>query len=85
MPLPAFLAGDVTQRDGDQYRDGDPHSNADPHDLFVNTTVAFPWKHAGFILYPTPCTGILSAGREGGQVWYVNYLRITIEKLDRNR
>lgn len=42
MPLPAFLAGDVTQRDGDQYRDGDPHSNADPHDLFVNTTVAFP-------------------------------------------
>lgn len=42
MPLPAFLAGDVAKRDGDQYRDGDPHSDADPHDLFVNTTVAFP-------------------------------------------
>ena len=50
VSFPAFLTGDVAKGDGDQHRDRDPHPDADPHDLLVDTTVAFPWKHVGFIL-----------------------------------
>lgn len=42
MTLPALLAGDVAEGDGDQYGDRDPHADTDPNDLLVYTTVAFP-------------------------------------------